>query len=325
MMGHTHFTAALVVCAAVGGESSPPQQGLFEPRCTSADQHGWPRFENRTSVERSKWGRYFTAVYGSLPTSYPVCVYDLWSIDPRAYDAAGLAGSRKIKKGSELKQLEEGDMYVGAEGYSIYHSQWKPVPNNTWVEVAHAILPTEITGAWVWTLRGTGIWYNVGKTIVFPTPANPGQVHEAAIAWLKQGCSVEISSEWPLMESQIFGNCARQKGYNSIQFSPAVGEHPMGTFGMTGMTEMVLVDVDGDKGCGVPDAAATPLRTGWAASERCSCSNDDEIAPGCGLMPKPPFPYSIIGEKPPLCALRAHNRSASCDPLACAGWTCKRE
>ena len=97
----------------------------------------------------------------------------------------------------------------------------------------------------------------------------------------------------------------------------------MWTFGLTGMTEMVLVDIDGDKGCGVPKPATTPLRTCWDASERCSCSND-EIAPECGLMPRPPFPYNIMGEKPPLCALRNHNHSASCNPAACKGWTCRR-
>jgi hypothetical protein len=36
------------------------------------------------------------------------------------------------------------------------------------------------------------------------------------------------------------------------------------------MTEMVLVDVDGDKGCGVTNATATPLRSGWEASEKSS-------------------------------------------------------
>eukprot|EP01048_Picozoa_sp_COSAG05_P009091 COSAG05_NODE_724_length_7726_cov_2.123771_4_plen_337_part_00 len=317
--------AALVgFCAAAASDSAPPPQGLFEPRCTSGDQHGWPRFDNRTSLQGSKWASYFTAVYGSLPTSFPVCVYDLWLINPKAYDAAGLTGSRKLKKGGELKELAEGDFYVGAEGYAIYHGQWKPVPNDTWVEVAHAVFPTEITGAWVWTLRGSGIWYNVGRTKVFPTPSDPSRVHEAAIDWLKEGCSVKISTEWPLMESQVFGNCAREKGINSIQFSPAVGEQPIGTFGLTGMTEMVLVDVDGDKGCGVANVTATPLRAGWDADERCGCSNA-EIAPSCGLMAKPPFPYSLFGENPPLCGLRAHNRSASCNPLACAGWTCARE
>ena len=314
------LAAALVaLCAAAA-----PPQGLFEPRCTSSDQYGWPRFDNSTSLRDSKWAIYFTAVYGSLPASFPVCVYDLWSINPTAYAAAGLTGSRELKKGPQLKELKEGDFYVGAEGYSIYHGQWKPVPNNTWVEVAHAVFPTEITGAWVWTLRGSSIWYNVGKTIVFPTPKDPNQVHEAAIAWLKQGCSVNVSTEWPLMESQIFGDCAREKGINSIQFSPAVGEEPIGTFGLTGMTEMVLVDVDGDKGCGVTNATATPLRSGWEASERCGCTNG-KIAPSCGLMAKPPFPYSLIGEEPPLCGLRAHDRKASCNPLACAGWTCARE
>ena len=75
------MSAAFVAfCAA----ASPPQ-GLFEPRCTSGDQYGWPRFDNRTSLQGSRWGRYFGEVYGALPSVYPVCVYDFWAIDSKAY------------------------------------------------------------------------------------------------------------------------------------------------------------------------------------------------------------------------------------------------
>ena len=84
---------------------------------------------------------------------------------------------------------------------------------------------------------------------------------------------------------------------------------------------MVLAGMDGDKGCGVADPAATPLRSGLNASHICGCINAP-IAKSCGLMPRPP--PSIIREDPPLCEARAHNIFASCRPGACVPWACKK-
>merc|ERR1719295_1153147 len=191
-----------------------------------------------------------------------------------------------------------------------------------WIEVTHEVYPTELAGCWVWRQRGSGIWYNMGRTLVFPTPSDPLKIHADAISFLRDGCSVNISNEWPQLESDVLGYCAREKGYDSVQFEPQQGQVPMGTFGLTGLTEMVLVNIDGDKTCGVENATATPLRSGWKASKRCVCENE-AIAPSCGLMAEPPFPYSIIGESPPLCEKRAESRHNKCNPLTCKDMHCK--
>ena len=95
-----------------------------------------------------------------------------------------------------------------------------------------------------------------------------------------------------------------------------------GSFGLTGLTEMVLVNIDGDKQCGVANSSATPLRQGWHASARCECANEP-IPKGCGIMPRPPFPYSLFGEQPRLCELREESRLNSCRPQDCKPTTCK--
>ena len=159
----------------------------------------------------------------------------------------------------------------------------------------------------------------VGKTLVFPSPSDPAQTHAAAIAFLREGCSATISNKWPQLESDIFGACARQKGYDSIQFEPTEGKTPLGTFGLTGLTEMVLVNLDGDKGCGTETPSETLLRAGWNASEQCCCANTP-IADSCGLMAKPPKP--IIFEQPRLCELREKSIKASCTEATCNSWTC---
>ena len=254
-------------------------------------------------------------------------MYDLATLNGAAYNAAGLSGIRPIIE--DQTAVEEGDLFRLAIGgqiigqdLGIYHSAYAPAPSGSWVEVAHAVLPTETVGAWTWRLRGTGIWANVGRTIVFPTPADPLKIHAEAITFLKANCSVPISRSWPAQESDIFGRCAREKGYDSIQFEPQNGQVPTGTFNLTGVTEMVLVKLDGDKGCGVEDARATPLRSGWRASEPCACENQ-AIAPSCGLMAKPPPP--MIREEPPLCKLRDGWRGlfALCNPGTCKPWSCR--
>ena len=50
----------------------------FEAACTSTDDHGWPRFTSQSALASSPWVHYFEAVYGELPSTYPVCVYDFW-------------------------------------------------------------------------------------------------------------------------------------------------------------------------------------------------------------------------------------------------------
>lgn len=110
----------------------------------------------------AKWTAYFKAVYGEIPEQYPVCIFDFWSINKEAYNAVGLAGSHTFQ--SNPKDVQVGDLFNGISGqYMIYHSQWTPVPNNTWVEVQHAVFPTELVGAWVWSVRGAGIFVNTGS------------------------------------------------------------------------------------------------------------------------------------------------------------------
>uniref|UniRef100_A0A7S0IMV8 Phospholipase B-like n=1 Tax=Calcidiscus leptoporus TaxID=127549 RepID=A0A7S0IMV8_9EUKA len=290
----------------------------FEPSCTSTEEYGWPRFSSLAELQASAWASYIEAAYGELPSVFPVCMYDMWALDKAAFDGAGLNTSRTIV--TDPKAVKEGDLFVqsalGFFGYGIYHSHWAAAKDNTWIEVAHAVLPTEWTGAWTWRLRGSGVWVNVGKTIAFPTPADMSQVHMEAIHYLTENCSVKVSPYWPLSESDIFGLCAREKGFDSVQFEPQVGQAPLGTFGLTGLTELVLTRLSGNQTCGVPDASATPLRQGWRASSGCDCVNQP-IPPTCGLMPFPPeaVPKGLV--KPPLCEAQAENASVPCNALSC--------
>jgi len=302
--------------------STSTREGSYEPQCESENDYGWPRFHSVEELQSSPWASYFLQVYGELPGKYPVCIYDFHTIDQVAYEMANITGHKVVPP----KEVREGDLYEGGlMGYMIYHGSYKALPDSTWVEITHTAFPTELKGLWAWRQRGSGIWYNTGRTKVFPTPADPMQIHKEAIKFLKENCSISTSGQWwPRMESDIFGFCAREKGYDTIQFEPQAGQQPTGTFGLTGLTEMVIVNIDGRYNCGVEDTIKTPLRAGWRASRQCDCENY-AYTDSCGLMQRGPFPFSVVGTDPPLCkAQEGHfwNRWKSCDPLTCKVTRC---
>lgn len=315
---------ALLVAPCHGARvqmTSPFQQtaeGNYEAQCESENDYGWPRFQSLDELLESPWALYFAETYIELPSEYPLCIYDMWAINKEAYIKANLTGHPVVPPSS----LKEGDLFEGGLlGYQIYHGSWKPLPANTWFEFSHVALPTELQGFWAWRQRGSGVWYNTGKTIVFPTPADNSQIHKEAIAFLSENCSKTPSKSWPQQESDIFGFCAREKGYDTIQFEPHAGEVPLGTFGQPGLTEVAMVNIDGKYSCGVEDSSKTQLRQGWRASQQCLCENV-RISDSCGLMPRPPFPLSILGASPPICALQGKYIWKDCDPLACRATSC---
>jgi hypothetical protein len=137
-----------------------------------------------------------------------VCRY----LDRTAYYAAGLDKIVNKPLVTNPAAVQEGDLFaqagsgLGGVGLQIYHGSWSPAPNNTWVEIQHTVLPTELQSDWVWRLRGSNVWFNVGRTIVFL-----GDEHASAIRFLTAGCSKTPSPKWPQVESDIFGFCAREK------------------------------------------------------------------------------------------------------------------
>ena len=296
----------------------------FEPNCAGASQYGWPRFGSIEQLRAdAAWSSYFTAVYGALPGSgaYPVCTSDFRVINATAFAAAGLAGTRPVV--NDTAALRDGDLFPATvpAGLGVYHSGWAPLPNHSWTEIGHTVYPTELDGFWVWRTRGSGVWANVGRTIVFPTPSDPTKVHASAIAYITAGCSKQPSASWPRLESDIFGFCAREKGIDSVQFEPQEGQVPTGTFGLAGNVEIVFTRLSGDHNCGTAAAGETLLRSGWRASATCACGNRP-IDPLCGLMAFPPPGLPAAQQDPKLCAAQAKNASVACDGYLCSTTTC---
>ena len=315
----------MMTCMPASALQTPESLGVpggFPPNCVSSSDYGWPRFASRAALEAdAKWSSYFMRVYGELPTSYPVCAYDLQRLDRDAWHSSGLAGARRVV---ETKDVTEGDLFVctWGIGLQIYHSEWAPVPNHSWVEIFHRVVPTEVMGSWVWRQRGSGIWVNVGRTVVFPTPAlSPdAPLHLKAMEALMANCSRFVDrTKYPQYESDIFGFCAREKGYDSVQFAPKDAHDAttlMGTYKLPGVTELELVNLDGDKTCGVADARATPLRAGWHASAPCECVNRP-IAPECGIQTTCKLPPCA----PQMCEVHGSPDDPPCRLGACEAYS----
>jgi len=262
------LTSFLGVAAAVA---------LLEPSCQSDSDYGWPRFESAEQLSKSKWQIYFMEVYGELPIHYPVCIFDFWMLYPEALAKAGIDLNTTTKTSGFVDGdlISDKQMHAGWSlhhpALTLYHSKWQPLPSNTWFEVQHAAVPWEIGGWWAFRTRGSGIWVNSGNTLVLPDGNYLNHtLHVKASKFLAKHNQCH-GIRWQDRDA-IFGKCAQQAGYDSIQFTPDATK-PWGSFGNIGTTELVIPALEGRFSCGTSDGSNTPLRAGFAASHKCTCEN----------------------------------------------------
>ena len=292
-------------------------------QCQSTSDYGWPRFEKKSSLAASPWAGYLAEVYGGLPTEYPFCTFDLWYINASAaaYPSLGLtpnvsktsrrftvlgfaqllsaasdvSGGEKEGHRWRLFTYRDGDYFLTDFGMWNYHSGLAAAPSNTWIEIQHTRFRGERDAMWFTRARGSGIWYNTGRTISFLSdPA--ARAHEHAYRYFEErGCKIPMPMQPPSgvncsdprqMTSQAraepcleafagpenaLGRCAAALGYESVQFVPAPGS-VVETFGHVGWLELLATSLKGNYSCGTPEGGTSAgLRFGWKASEACDC------------------------------------------------------
>ena len=265
-------SASQNTCPAVPSPPKPPEPA---GKCTG----GWPQFPNAAAVTASPWASYFNAVYGSVPAeqgSYPMCMGDFWMF----YDQE----LQKAKVSDAPKSVGEcPDPKKEAERYGVNNAlspagvswSWHPPPrkafhDNTWVEVIHTkVTSDEKTGAWFYYAKGSGMWFNLGKTISFPDhseafkhfnvhkmPANGGPINEHMCA------------------------AAAKAGYDSIQFvshpySNKCSKHK----GLASMNyELVSTKLIGAYTCTSKSGTSSKIAVGWKGSNGpCDCDNSKKM------------------------------------------------
>jgi len=177
-------------------------QGDAAELMVSADKSMLPLFSSSAALRKaSMWYSYLRALYGSSvedDTLFPINVSDFHLIfgevggEPLISALQNISVNTQLgmRTGKELRDIMEcptqpGEVYrcmvwsIEAGCFLdlptwIFVYQGHPPPagiaSDTWTEVSHCSLPEESDyswGTWFYAANGSGMWLNVGRTVVF--------------------------------------------------------------------------------------------------------------------------------------------------------------
>jgi hypothetical protein len=266
-------------CPPKPGPPGPPGPGPGPgpqgPPCTATG--GWPKFANQAALQGSPWAAYFTAVYGAVPTSqYPICLSDFHMMYSTAMTKAGVQApgkastcpSGKSKGAPFTSEIDYPKAYPGA----VYLLQPPPYTDgqfaaNSWIEVMHGVgagvIKDETIGAWFYWLKGSGIWYNIGKKISFNDHGNADSHFKS-----KAGKG--------LTRDEAMSKAAAAAGYDSVIY---LGHSDVGTcphccksLGYKNiLVEVVAVKLVGKFACAGPGGSG--VKAGWQGARACGCKD----------------------------------------------------
>jgi hypothetical protein len=163
----------------------------------------WPTFASAAELSASPWGAYYSAVYGSLPKSYPLDVGSNWLLHDGALIKAKVQGVPAATScpSAELDRYTTNNMYQPPLVSWIWHAYpFAPLAANSFVEVQHEADPfgDEHYGMWLVYAPGSGIYFNLGTTISFAE-------HQDAYA------------HFNAHDNEAMSRAASAAGYDSVQ------------------------------------------------------------------------------------------------------------
>jgi len=139
---------------------------------------------------------------------------------------------------------------------------WPPHKDGEVVEVTHCtgavVSRCESFGSWMYALKGSGVFFNVGRTIAFATHALGVQHFLPGNECRRGHCEHQYTK---------LLTAAKAAGYDTLQFTQ-VGDQVCGLSAL----EIVSVHANGTEVCG---AAYTG---GWGGTQPCACSSDLKCA-----------------------------------------------
>lgn len=249
------------------------------------ERAGLPSFATRNALASDKgWSAYFSGLYGGLPpeAAFPIDTAALWLLHTDIKGAVNPAARLQIHD----CPTQPGDAF---QRMSIDHDlantvsllrlgPFTAMPDHALVEVTHCrdkeAVENEAGANWMYRADGSGIFFNVGKTIAF-------QRHRDLVHRFLRGQRCpddECLGNGGLSEG--FAVAARE-GYDSVQFLAHPDQRCSGhadTAARGVPTAHEIVDVrpgaSGQYACGVKDAKKTRYTSGWGGTQPCSCSND---------------------------------------------------
>jgi hypothetical protein len=238
-----------------------------------------PVFETLQELENSPWKEYFLKVYNELPpeSDFPIRIGDFSIL----YDEAPIDKPRYVRWIGQCPMFEN-ELYSNMSLTNdppgttwVYHPPpFKPLEGL--VEVTHCadsfITTYETKGMWMYSAPGSGVYYDLGRTIAF-------NEHKDAVAhFLNRKCK-----DFSLLHGYIeciddFSDLITEasKNYDSIQFL-AHGDMRCGN---TAVEIMSLKNV-GDYPCGNKSGKGL-FRSGWKGSRECVCDTT-KLCLNCSL------------------------------------------
>jgi len=267
----------------------PPPSLAPESFCLD-EQPGWPKYQSMGDLQNDQaWATYFQLVYGEVPSSgYPICVgsFRMLYLDllkqagvqyPTLGGSCGSYAGELFKFGISSFSDAASVGTMSYNGVAIWHpdSNRQALPGDTWAEITNAPASEQPVGAWYYYMPGSGVWFWLGNTAVFPD-------HPDAAQHFGFTCSGECDQ----LSSKIHQK-ACDSGILSIQYLEH-GEHDWASCkSVSGTMSLAIEIIDtcgaGNYSCG---AAAQPSwRAGWDASQDCQCDNS-QVAYNCqGFIP----------------------------------------
>lgn len=231
-----------------------------------------PVFDSLESLKSSPWSRYLLSVYDELPAEFPL---DMGSFSVFHTDKLADAGINLhfnylyylLCPSTEGALYRNMSLTNDARGTTwVYHKPpYKPYADNTLVEVAHCansiVSKFESTGIWFYAAKGSGVYFNLGKTISFNDHI------DAAKYFLNKDCTTNFQGkECEELFEEMFKKAAEK--YDSVQFL----NHTDMRCGNTAI-EIVGVKYVGQFPCGNENGKGI-LKKGWNGSKDCECDNN---------------------------------------------------
>jgi hypothetical protein len=127
------------------------------------------------------------------------------------------------------------------------------IPNYTNIEVVHLCCDSITDGYWMFYAKGSGIYYNVGKTIAFPDPTT------AVRHFLGPGAQPDVI---PGTNLRLMRRIARRQGWDSIQL----------THNRETIFKFEIEDVRTESISTCPDPNFLTITRGWGGTIPCFCS-----------------------------------------------------
>lgn len=237
----------------------------------------FPVFKNKSELEKSEWSKYFIYIYGEIPdNNYPIDLNTFWILYTDILKKYNIKLTDKCIQDNnclEICPTNDGDLYTNMSYIDdmdntiwIYHiPPYKAFKDNSVVEVIHTSggypmqKTIESTASWMYYAKGSGIYFDIGKTISFVDHS------ESVKHFLDIEFNCPLREECAYYFKDVFTK-AKNEGYDSIQY---LKHYDM----RCGDTGIEIVDLNGDGAFPCGNKTKLNITSGWLGKNNCICDN----------------------------------------------------